>query len=437
MDGNIVAIVGRPNVGKSTLFNRLLQRREAIVDAIEGVTRDRHYGKSFWNGVEFSVIDTGGYIVGSEDIFEEEIRKQVLIAINEANVILFLVDVHSGITKTDTDIANILRKNKKNVILVINKVDDSNHEMLAPEFYKLGLGDYYTISSISGKGTGDLLDIVVKLFPKKITEIENENIPKFTIVGRPNVGKSTFVNTLLGEERTIVTNIAGTTRDTIETKYDKFGKNFYLIDTAGIRKKSKIEEDIEFYSVMRSIRAIENSDVVFLMIDATKGLESQDLNIFSLIEKNNRGAVIFVNKWDLIENKDSNTMIKYKNLLLEKIKPFNDVPIIFISALTKQNILKGIEIGEKVYNNRIKKISTSKLNEYILDVIERTPPPSIKGKYVKIKFATQLPTHTPQFAFFCNLPQYVQESYKRFIENKIREKYDFSGVPIRIYMRKK
>ncbi len=432
---NIVALVGRPNVGKSTLFNRLTQTRMAIVDASAGVTRDRHYGKSDWNGVEFSVIDTGGYVMGSEDAFEEEIRKQVNLAVEEASVILFLVDVTEGLSPMDEDVAMMLRKSRKKVIVVANKTD--NYQRLAdvPEFYKLGLGEVFGVSSINGSGTGDLLDEVVKALDT--IEPENvEDLPKFAIVGRPNVGKSSLVNALIGQERNIVTPIAGTTRDTIYTRYKSFGFDFYLVDTAGVRKKGKVHENIEFYSVMRSIRAIESSDVCFVLIDASEGLESQDVNIFSLASRNNKGVVVLVNKWDLIE-KDHKTMDAFRQRIEEKIAPFTDVPIIFTSVPTKQRIYKSLEAAVKVYHNRQQKISTSKLNETLLPIIENKPPPAVKDKYIRIKYITQLPTRYPSFAFFCNLPQYIREPYARFLENKIRQNWDFTGVPIRLYFRKK
>jgi len=432
---NIVAIVGRPNVGKSTLFNRLTDSRKAIVDAVAGVTRDRHYGKSEWNGLEFSVIDTGGYVHGSEDVFEGEIRKQVQLAIDEANVILFVVDVTDGITDDDKIVANLLRKGKKKVFLVSNKVDNGDRESLSGEFYGLGLGEVYNVSAISGSGTGDLLDAVVDVLDKE-AKPEELDIPKFAIVGRPNVGKSSTVNALLGKVQNIVTPIAGTTRDSINTRYTAFGHDFLLIDTAGIRKKSKVEEDLEFYSVMRSIRAIEDCDVCILLIDATLGMESQDLNIFHLAEKNRKGIVIVVNKWDLVE-KDTNSTKEYEEKIRERIAPFRDVPIVFTSALTKQRILKAIEVAEKVNINRTKAIKTRELNDVMLDIIEKHPPSAIKGKYVKIKFINQLPTHAPTFAFYANLPQYISESYIRFLENRLREQFDFNGVPIQLFMRKK
>ena len=433
---NILAIVGRPNVGKSTLFNRLLERREAIVDSTAGVTRDRHYGKSDWNGVEFTVIDTGGYDVGSDDIFEEEIRKQVQLAVDEATSIVFMVNVEEGLTDTDQEIYQLLRKANKPLYVVENKVDSSKELLPATEFYQLGIEKYYTLSSATGSGTGELLDDIVRDFPTTEYVDVFEGLPRITIAGRPNVGKSTLTNALLGDERNIVTDIAGTTRDSIETVYNKFGHEFILVDTAGMRKKSKVSEDLEFYSVMRSIRAIENSDVVILMIDATKGWESQDMNIFGIAQKNRKGIVILVNKWDLVE-KETNTMKQFENQIREKIALFSDVPILFISALTKQRILKAVETAVEVYENRKKRIKTSKLNEIMLPIIENTPPPALKGKYIKIKYCTQLPTVTPQFAFFCNLPQYVKEPYKRFIENQLRKNFDFTGVPIEVYFRQK
>ncbi|MBB1541657.1 MAG: ribosome biogenesis GTPase Der [Flavobacteriaceae bacterium] len=433
---NILAIVGRPNVGKSTLFNRLLERREAIVDSTAGVTRDRHYGKSDWNGVEFTVIDTGGYDVGSDDIFEEEIRRQVQLAVDEATSIVFMVNVEEGLTDTDQEIYQLLRKANKPLYVVVNKVDSAKELLPATEFYQLGIEKYYTLSSATGSGTGELLDDIVKDFPTTEYVDVFEGLPRITIAGRPNVGKSTLTNALLGDERNIVTDIAGTTRDSIETVYNKFGHEFILVDTAGMRKKSKVSEDLEFYSVMRSIRAIENSDVIILMIDATKGWESQDMNIFGIAQKNRKGIVILVNKWDLVE-KETNTMKQFENQIREKIALFSDVPILFISALTKQRILKAVETAVEVYENRKKRIKTSKLNEIMLPIIENTPPPALKGKYIKIKYCTQLPTVTPQFAFFCNLPQYVKEPYKRFIENQLRKNFDFTGVPIEVYFRQK
>ncbi len=434
---SIVAIVGRPNVGKSTFFNRLIKRREAIVDSVSGVTRDRHYGKSDWNGKEFSVIDTGGYIVGSDDIFEGEIRKQVQLAIDEADIIVFVVDVEDGITPMDDEVAGILRQVDKPILIAVNKVDNAMRTADAVEFYNLGLGDYYTISSINGSGTGDLLDAIAEAIPEQIvSEEEAEELPRFAVVGRPNAGKSSFINALIGEDRNIVTNIAGTTRDSIDTKYNRFGFEFNLVDTAGIRKKSKVKEDLEFYSVMRAVRAIEHSDVAIVVVDATRGFESQDQNIFWLAEKNKKGVVVLINKWDLVE-KETNTMRDFEAKIKKQIAPFTDVPVVFISALTKQRIFKAIETAVEVFQNRKKRISTSKLNDTMLEIIKQNPPPATKGKYIKIKFCTQLPTRTPQFAFFANLPQYVKDPYKRFIENKLREHFDFNGVPITIYFRQK
>jgi len=433
--GNIVAIVGRPNVGKSTFFNRLIQRREAITDAVSGVTRDRHYGKSEWNGQEFTLIDTGGYIKGSDDIFEAEIDKQVELAIDEADAIIFMVDVESGITGMDEDVSKLLRKVKKPIFLVINKVDNSTREADAVEFYALGLGDYYTVASINGSGTGDLLDDLVKALPK-VEEAEEEELPRFAVVGRPNAGKSSFINALIGEDRYIVTDIAGTTRDSIDTKYNRFGFDFNLVDTAGIRRKTKVKEDLEFYSVMRSVRAIEHCDVAILVIDATRGFERQDQSIFWLAAKNKKGVIILVNKWDLVE-KDTKTTKQFEEMIRRETEPFTDVPIVFVSALTKQRIFKAIETAVEVHKNRKNRISTSKLNDVMLDIVSNNPPPATKGKFVKIKFCTQLPTPTPQFAFFCNLPQYVKESYKRYLENRMRDIFDFHGVPIIIYFRQK
>ena len=434
---SIVAIVGRPNVGKSTLFNRLVQRREAIVDAVSGVTRDRHYGKSDWNGKEFSVIDTGGYTIGSDDIFEEEIRKQVALAIDESDIIIFVVDVEDGITPMDAEVANLLRKVKKPIFIAVNKVDNAMRAADAVEFYNLGLGDYHTISSINGSGTGDLLDAVAeKLAEPEEVDLEKDELPRFAVVGRPNAGKSSFINALIGEDRNIVTNIAGTTRDSIDTKYNRFGFDFNLVDTAGIRKKSKVKEDLEFYSVMRAVRTIEYSDVIILVVDATRGFEGQDEKIFWLAEKNRKGIVILINKWDLIE-KETNTMRDFEAKVRKQIEPFTDVPIVFISALTKQRLFKAIETAVEVFENRKNRIATSKLNDTVLEIVKSYPPPAIKGKFVKIKYCMQLPTPTPQFAFFCNLPQYVKDPYKRFVENKLREMYDFSGVPITIYFRQK
>lgn len=434
---NIVAIVGRPNVGKSTLFNRLIKRREAIVDSVSGVTRDRNYGKSEWSGKEFSVIDTGGYVKGSDDIFEGEIRKQVELAIDEADVIMFLVDVEEGINPMDEEVAKLLRRITKPVVLVVNKVDNAMREKDAVEFYNLGLGEYISISGNSGSGTGELLDHLITLFPEDIpVSEEDESIPRFAIVGRPNAGKSSFINALIGEDRFVVTDIAGTTRDAIDTRYNRFGFDFNLVDTAGIRRKAKVKEDLEFYSVMRSIRAIEHSDVCVLMIDATRGFEGQDQSIFWLAEKNRKGIVILVNKWDLIE-KDTMSATEYERKIRKEIEPFTDVPIIFVSALTKQRLLKALELTVQVYENRKQRIQTSKFNDLMLKIIENYPPPAIKGKYIKIKYCMQLPTPTPQFVFFANLPQYVKDPYKRFLENKIREHYNFEGVPIDIYIREK
>ena len=433
--GNIVAIVGRPNVGKSTFFNRLIQKRQAIVDSVSGVTRDRHYGKTDWNGKEFSVIDTGGYIVGSDDIFEGEIRKQVDLAIEEANAILFLVDAQQGLTDMDHTVAKHLRKSDKPIFLVANKVDNGQIMQEAVELYALGMGDYYCISSINGSGTGELLDELIAKLPDAEAE-EDSDLPRFAIVGRPNVGKSSFVNALVGEDRNIVTDIAGTTRDSLDTHYTKFGHDFVLVDTAGVRKKKKVSEDLEFYSVMRSIRSIEYSDVCLLLIDATLGFESQDQSIFHLADKNRKGIVILVNKWDLVD-KDTHTTKAYEAAIREKIAPFTDVPILFISALTKQRLLKALEIAIKVSEDRKARISTSKLNDVMLPFIEQNPPPATKGKYIRIKFCTQLPTKTPTFAFFANLPQYIKEPYKRYIENKLRESFNFSGVPLQIFFRKK
>lgn len=431
----IVAIVGRPNVGKSTLFNRLTDSREAIVDEESGVTRDRNYGMSNWNGMDFSVIDTGGYVENSDDVFEEEINKQVLLAIEESDLILFLVDVTCGIHDLDQSVANLLRKVDKKTMLVVNKVDNGDRLLDATEFYSLGLGEYFPLSSMNGSGTGELLDAVVKNLPPEEQEIFPD-LPRIAIVGRPNVGKSSLVNSLLGEERNIVTPIAGTTRDSIYTRYNKFQHDFLLVDTAGLRKKGKVSEDIEFYSVMRAIRTIENSDICLLLIDATRGIESQDLNIVSLIQKNNKGMIVLVNKWDLIE-KENNTSLAIEKDIREKTAPFTDYPILFISAINKQRIHKVLELIELVNTNRNRKISTSELNEVLLEIVKNNPPPSTKGKYVKIKYVTQLPLYTPAFALFCNLPQYVKDPYKRYIENRMREKFEFTGVPIRIFFRKK
>lgn len=432
---SIVAIVGRPNVGKSTLFNRLVQRREAIVDAVSGVTRDRNYGKGNWNGKDFSIIDTGGYAVGSDDVFEEEIRKQVILAIEEADFILFVVDVEEGITPMDSTVADMLRKVKKPVFLVVNKVDNSMRMTDATEFYSLGLGEFYPISSMNGSGTGEILDAITELIPKE-EEKEEITLPRFAVVGRPNAGKSSFINALIGEERYIVTDIAGTTRDSIDTYYNQYGFEFNLVDTAGIRKKGKVKEDLEFYSVMRAVRAIENSDVILLLVDATRGFESQDQNIFWLAEKNKKGIVILINKWDLME-KETNTLRDIEASVRQEIASFPDVPILFISALTKQRVFKAVETAVEVYNNIHRKIPTKHLNDVMLPIISNNPPPATKGKYVKIKFCTQLPTQTPQFAFFANLPQYVKEPYRRFVENQLRKNFDFTGVPMAVHFRKK
>ena len=434
--GNIVAIVGRPNVGKSTLFNRLVGMRQAIVDETAGVTRDRIYGKSDWNGKEFSVIDTGGYAVNTDDAFEAEIRKQALLAIDEADVILFMVDVTCGITDFDAEIANVLRRSKKRVLLVANKVDNYNRLYDAAEFYALGLGDPWSIASINGSGTGDLLDVLVEGFSKDEPADDESDIPRIAIVGKPNVGKSSMTNTLLGEDRNIVTDIPGTTRDSISARYNKFGFDFFLVDTAGLRKKAKVTDDLEFYSGMRSIRAIEHSDVCVLIIDAVSGVEAQDLNIFHLICKNKKGCVVVINKWDLVE-KDKDTMKQYRNNVEERIAPFTDVPVIFTSVINKQRIFDVLQAAALVYENRRRKIATAKLNEAMLPEIEAYPPPAIKGKFVKIKYVTQLPTPSPTFAFFCNLPQYVKEPYKRFLENKLRKHFDLKGTPVAVVMREK
>ena len=436
--GNLVAIVGRPNVGKSTLFNRLTQSRHAIVNEEAGTTRDRQYGKSDWLGREFSVVDTGGWVVNSDDVFEEEIRKQVLLAVEEADVILFVVDVMNGVTDLDMQVATILRRANKPVILVANKTDNHDLQYNAPEFYKLGLGDPQCISAISGSGTGDLMDMIVGEFKKESEEIVEDDIPRFAVVGRPNAGKSSIVNAFIGEERNIVTEIAGTTRDSIYTRYNKFGFDFYLVDTAGIRKKNKVNEDLEYYSVIRSIRAIENSDVCILMLDATRGVEAQDLNIFSLIQKNQKGLVVVVNKWDLVQDKTTKVMKTFETTIRERFAPFVDFPIVFSSALTKQRILKVLEEARQVYDNRTIKIPTARLNEEMLPLIEAYPPPSNKGKYIKIKYVTQIPnTKVPSFVFFANLPQYIKEPYKRFLENKIRSKWNLTGTPINIFIRQK
>ena len=436
--GNLVAIVGRPNVGKSTLFNRLTKTRQAIVNEQAGTTRDRQYGKSEWLGREFSVVDTGGWVVNSDDVFEEEIRKQVLLAVDEADVILFVVDVVNGVTDLDMEVAAILRRTKKPVIMVANKTDNNDLQYNAAEFYSLGLDDPYCISALSGFGTGDLMDLIVSKFNKEGEELLDEDIPRFAVVGRPNAGKSSIVNAFIGEDRNIVTEIAGTTRDSIYTRYEKFGFDFYLVDTAGIRKKNKVTEDLEYYSVIRSIRSIENSDVCILMIDATRGIEVQDLNIFSLIQRNQKGLVVVVNKWDLVENKDAKVMKSYEEAIRSRFAPFVDFPIIFASAMTKQRIFKVLEMAKEVYHARTTRIPTARLNEEMLPLIEAYPPPSTKGKYIKIKYCTQLPnTQVPSFVFFANLPQYVKEPYKRFLENKMREKWKLSGTPINIYIRQK
>lgn len=433
---NIVAIVGRPNVGKSTLFNRLLERREAIVDATAGVTRDRHYGKSDWNGVEFTVIDTGGYEVNTDDIFQEEITKQVQLAVDEATSIVFMMNVEEGLTDTDIEIYELLRKSGKPVYIVVNKVDSAKDELPATEFYQLGIEKYYTLSSATGSGTGELLDAIVQDFPTTEYNDPFDGLPRITIAGRPNVGKSTLTNALLDVDRNIVTDIAGTTRDSIETLYNKFGHEFVLVDTAGMRRKARVKEDLEFYSVMRSVRAIEHSDVVIIMVDATQGWESQDMNIFGIAQKNRKGIVILVNKWDLVE-KSTNTMRDFEARIKEKIGQFTDIPVLFISALTKQRILKAVDVAMEVYHNRARKIKTSRLNEVMLPIFENTPPPALKGKYIKIKYCVQLPTPSPQFVFFCNLPQYVKEPYKRFTENQLRREFGFTGVPIEVYFRQK
>lgn len=436
--GNIVAIVGRPNVGKSTLFNRLTETRSAIVDEASGVTRDRHYGKVEWNGKEFTLIDTGGYVKGSDDIFEDEIRKQVVLAIEECDLIIFMVDVTSGITDLDESVAKLLRKSNKKVIIVSNKVDNSERIAESSVFYSFGIGDeIFSVSSLNGSGTGEMLDEVVNNLEDVEDDDEDDGIPRLAIVGRPNVGKSSLLNALIGVDRNIVTNIAGTTRDSITTHYNAFGFDLKLIDTAGLRKKAKVSEDIEFYSVMRAVRTIENADVCLLLIEATEGIMSQDMNIFNLAIKNKKGVVILVNKWDLIEDKGTNTAKQFEEQIRQRIAPFTDVPIVFTSVLNKQRIHKALEEVVKVHENRRRKISTSKLNEIMLEVIAHNPPPAVKGKWIKIKFVTQLPTYAPTFAFFCNLPQYIKDPYKRYLENKLREHFDFTGVPIQLFMRKK
>ena len=435
---NLVAIVGRPNVGKSTLFNLLTQSRRAIVSDTAGTTRDRQYGKCQWNGREFSVVDTGGWVVKSDDIFEDAIRRQVLVATEEADLVLFVVDNETGVTDWDEDVAQILRRTKLPVILVANKVDNSGEYYLSADFYRLGLGDPVCISAQTGSGTGDLLDLILKRMPDAPDEGIDDEIPRFAVVGRPNAGKSSLINAFIGEDRNIVTDIAGTTRDSIYTRYNKFGFDFYLVDTAGIRRKNKVTEDLEFYSVMRSIRSIENSDVCILMIDATRGIEAQDMNIFQLIQRNNKSLVVVVNKWDLVENKDQKVIKTFENAIRERMAPFVDFPIIFASALTKQRIFKILDIAKQVYINRNTRIGTTKLNEVLLPIIEETPPPSVKGKYIKIKYCSQLPnTQIPSFVFYANLPQYVKEAYRRFLENKIREHWNLNGCPINVFIRQK
>ncbi|MBR0046709.1 MAG: ribosome biogenesis GTPase Der [Bacteroidaceae bacterium] len=435
---NLVAIVGRPNVGKSTLFNRLTKTRHAIVSDEAGTTRDRQYGKCEWGNKEFSVVDTGGWVVNSDDIFEEEIRRQVLIAIEECDVILFMVDVRVGVTDLDMQVADILRRSKLPVFVVANKVDSNEHRYGAVEFYSLGLGDPHCISSLTGSGTGDLLDAVVGSFTKEMTEVIEEDIPRIAVVGRPNAGKSSIINAFLDDNRNVVTDIAGTTRDSIYTKYEKFGFNFYLVDTAGIRKKNKVTEDLEYYSVMRSIRAIENSDVCVLMVDATRGIEGQDINIFQLIQKNQKGMVVVVNKWDLVTDKSNEAIRHFERAIRDRFAPFTDFTIIFASAVTKQRIFRVLEEAQKAYQSRTNKVSTAKLNEVMLPIIEATPPPSLKGKYIKIKYVMQIPdTRVPSFVFYANLPQYVKEPYKRFLENQIREHWNFKGTPINVYIRQK
>lgn len=439
MSNNIVAIVGRPNVGKSTLFNRLTQTRKAIVDDISGTTRDRLYGKVQWNGKEFSIIDTGGWVVNSDDIFESEICKQVTVALEEADVIMFLVDVQTGLTTLDQDVAKLLRQTKKPVFLVVNKVDDNALVYQAPEFYKLGLGDPWCISSATGSGTGDLLDGLMATFPTQDDEDEEEaNLPHIAVVGRPNAGKSSIINAFIGEDRNIVTDIAGTTRDSINSRYNKFGHDFILVDTAGIRKKGKVTEDLEYYSVIRAIRAIEDSDVCILMLDATRGIEAQDMNIFQLIQKNSKSLVVVVNKWDLVEEKSSKTTLEMERAIRERMAPFSDFPVVFTSAINKQRIYKVLEVAEQVYESRKRRVATSQLNEFFLPLIENYPPPSVKGKYIKIKYVTQIPnTAIPSFVFYANLPQYVRDPYKRFLENKLRDKWNFQGTPVNIYIREK
>ncbi|SHI92444.1 GTP-binding protein [Tangfeifania diversioriginum] len=436
MSNKILAIVGRPNVGKSTFFNRLTESREAIVDEMSGVTRDRNYGKAEWNGKVFSVIDTGGYVVNSDDVFEAEINKQVHLAIDEADVILFVVDVESGITDLDDAIAAILRKSRKKIIVAVNKVDNNQRILDAQEFYGFGLGEIFCISSMTGSGTGDLLDQVIEAFDFSGEEEEEHELPYLSVVGRPNVGKSSFINTLLGEDRYIVTDVAGTTRDSIHTRFNKFGHDFVIVDTAGLRKKGKVHDDIEFYSVLRSVRTIEKSDVCMLLVDATRGMQAQDVNVFNLIVRNKKGVVILVNKWDIIE-KDGYSTRKVEEQIRERIAPFTDVPILFVSAKTKQRVHKALDFAIQVYKNRKNRIKTSKLNEVLLEAVENYPPPSVKGKFIKIKYVTQLPSQTPSFALFANLPQYIKEPYRRYIENQIRANFDFKGVPIQVYFRQK
>ena len=436
--GTLVAIVGRPNVGKSTLFNRLTQSRQAIVAEEAGTTRDRQYGRVHWNGREFSIVDTGGWVVNSEDVFEEEINRQVYIAVEEADVVLFVVDNQTGVTSLDEQVAEILRRSKKPVIVVANKVDNTEDHYSASEFYSFGLGDPYCVAAVSGSGTGDVLDRVMELLPAESGQSDlDETLPRIAIVGRPNAGKSSLLNAFIGEDRHIVTDIAGTTRDSIYTKYNKFGLNFYLVDTAGIRKRGKVNEDLEYYSVIRSIRAIENSDVCVLMLDATRGVESQDLNIFQIIQRNSKGLVVCINKWDLVEDKSQAVIKTFENAIRQRFAPFTDFPLLFISAMTKQRIFKVLETVNQVYARRSTRIPTHKLNEVILPIIEATPPPATKGKYIKIKYVMQLPTAVPSFAFFANLPQWVKEPYKRFLENQIRTHWDFCGTPINIFIREK
>lgn len=434
---NIIAIVGRPNVGKSTLFNRLIGRREAIMDDVSGVTRDRHYGHSDWVGKYFAVIDTGGYVTGSDDIFEAEIREQVEIAMNEATVILFLVDAEEGIHPLDEEFAKILRRSKKPIMLVANKSDNTSRYHHSAEFYNLGMGEVYPISSQSGSGTGELLDELVKFFPEEGVEDPDAGIPRISILGRPNVGKSSFLNTILGYKRSIVTDIAGTTRDAINARYKAYGNDFIIVDTAGLRRRSRVTEDIEFYSTLRSVQALEDSDVCIIMIDATRGMEMQDLHLINMAEKARKGIVILVNKWDLIENKDNNTAAKIEADMRERIANMSYIPIMFISVMTKQRIFQAIEKAIHVYNNKNNKVATSQLNEVMLAEIESYPPPAIKGKYIKIKYITQLPSRTPSFAFFCNLPQYIQPAYERYLENRLRENFDFEGVPVNLFFRQK